>query len=305
MIEKKYRAIQRLKYLQKYNKEREKTKMKKVLKATAAMLLGTTVLTSSIGMTPAAQAKPVEVVEECVVNEQNLALKTTENPQSKAVVKARSAKNNKVAAYNKKAKKAYKKFLKGYFEQGKAFSYNGNKYKWSDHNSSEYSTDSDKQYIIKDINHDGKVELLIYNTGRPEYYLFTYYKNKVKCLFAPGYSHTFYECKKGKAIVRSESYGGRETSALYILKNGTLKNLGGIRVNSEYAGGGVLKNGKLIEEWEFFNGKGKSISKAKFKKILKKYTGSTNVKAFTACYMGVKKVKTQLKEIKYKNYKAS
>ena len=64
-----------------------------------------------------------------------------------------------------------------------------------------------------------------------------------------------------------------------------------------------MKNGKLIDEWRFSNGNGKKMSKAEFKKILKKYTGSTNIKAFVACYKEVKKVKTQLKDIKYKTYK--
>lgn len=222
------------------------------------------------------------------------------NVVSENVVINAATKTKAKAAYNRKAKKAYKKFLKEYYIQGKSFFYDGIEYKWSDHNSSEYS---DRMYTIYDINHDGKKELLIYNTGRPEYYLFTYYKGKVNCASVAGYHNTFLECKKRKVIVMSGNNCGSESNYIYLLQKGTLKALGGVLIENEYTGSGIMKNGKTINRWRYNDGTGKSISREQYKKILKKYTGSTNIKAFCVCYKQHKNVKTQLKEIKYKTYK--
>ena len=93
----------------------------------------------------------------------------------KAATKKQNQKKKKIAAYNKKAKKAYRKFLKEYYVEGKSFYHNGYEYKWSYHRS------KDRLYAIKDINHDGKVELFIFNSKGSENYLFSYYKNKVQC----------------------------------------------------------------------------------------------------------------------------
>lgn len=220
-------------------------------------------------------------------------------PSETTVIKA-ATKKQKIAAYNKKAKKAYKKFLKSYYVQGKSFYCDGTEYKWSDYRS------TNRQYTIRDINRDGKLELLIYNEGRPEYYLFTYYKNKVKCVDVAGYHSAFCQCKKGKLIVISSANNGSEGNNFYLLQKGKLKCVGSVFIESyNLTGSGRMKNGKPINEWIFYNGKSKTISKAKFKKILKKYTGSTDIKAFAACYLeaGSKKVKTQLKHITFQKYK--
>lgn len=216
----------------------------------------------------------------------------------KMVVKA-ATKKQKVAAYNKKAKKAYKKFLKSYFVQGKSFYCNGYEYKWSD------KKNKNRKYTIRDINHDEKVELLVFNKDQSEHYLFTYYNNKVKCESVSGNEGAFFESKKGKVIVESSSHSAFEFYDLYILQKGTLKNVGSAMGQHEITESGEVKVNDIINNWHFYNGKKKLISKAKFKKILKKYTGSTDVKAFTAFNMQSKKVKTQLKKIKFKTYKVS
>ena len=219
---------------------------------------------------------------------------TSKMTSGKMVVKAASKKK-----YNKKAKKAYMKFLKGYFVHGKSFSYQGRKHKWRDDNS---ARDRDKYYLIRDINHDGKVELLVFNSGRPEEYLFTYYKGKVKCVADFGYHNYFKESKKGKIIVISGANCGTESNSIYVLKKGKLKYVAGVGIENKQTGTGRQKNGKTVNEWSFSNSKGK-ISKAKFSQILKKYTGSSDIKAFCVCYMSSKNVNTQLKKIKYKTYK--
>lgn len=270
--------------------------MRKYLKVTVAILLATALLTGNTG---SAQSKQADVIRKSSIEKVTFTVKAAEIQQNKVNVKAESKKST-TKAYNKKARKAYKKFLKEYYVQGKSFFYDGTEYKWSDDNSSKYS---DRKYTIYDINHDGKKELLIYNTGRPEYYLFTYYKGKVKCASVAGYHDTFLECKKRKVIIMSGSNCGSESNHMYILQKGTLKDLGGVFIENKYTGSGIMKNGKIINRWSFSDGTGKKISRAQFKKILKKYTGSTNIKAFCVCYMQHKKVKTQLEEIKYKTYK--
>ena len=267
--------------------------MKKFLKSTMTLVLAAALLIGNTGYAQAAQEQPADTITKSVVSETVLASQAADRQQSKAVVQAKSTN----AAYNKKAKKAYKKFLKEYYVQGKSFSYMQEQYKWSDYEC------SDRQYTISDINHDGKLELLIYNVGRPNYYLFTYHKNKVKCVAIAPYHCCFYEVKKGKVILLSGANCGTEGNDLYILQDGTFKHLGGVFIENEYTGSGRMKNGKIIDEWSFSDGNGKKISKAQFKKILKKYTGSTNIKAFCSCYMESKKVKTQLKDINFKQYK--
>ena len=270
--------------------------MRKYLKSTVAMLLVATLLT---GNTELGQLQQADLFKKGSVERAEITVKAVAIQPSKVYVKAKSKKST-TTDYNKRARKAYKKFLKGYYVQGKSFFYEGREYKWSDDNSSEYS---ENKYTIYDINHDGKKELLIYNTGRPEYYLFTFYKGKVKCASVAGYHNTFFECKKRNIIIMSGANCGSEFDHLYVLQNGTLKSLGGVVIENKYTGSGIMKNGKIINEWTFGDGTGKKVSRAQYKKILKKHTGSTNIKAFCACYMQHKKVKTQLKEVKYKTYK--
>ena len=267
------------------------------------LLLAAALLTGNTRYAQAAQEQSADIITESVVSENAFASQAADKQQSKAVVQAKSKKQDKNAAYNKKAKKAYKKFLKDYYVQGKSFHYGWQQFKWSDYKSS-------RKYSIYDINHDGKLELLIDNSGRPESYLFSYYKGKVKCVAVAGYHSCFYECKKGKVIVMSSANNGSEGTNLYLLQKGTLKYLGGMFIENKYTGTGRMKNGKIMNEWSFNDAKNGSISKAKFKKILKKYTGSTDVKAFSGCikdgkayFKELKKVKTQLKELKYKTYK--
>ena len=180
-MKKVYRVIQHLKHLQKYNKEREKTTMKKVLKATAAMLLGTTVLTSSIGMTPAAQAKPVEVVAEYAVNEQNFASNIVVKQQSKVVIKASSTKNRKSSV--KQVYKAYNEFM----EKKK---YESRMSKQEIEQSKQYKIG----YVVLDIDQNGIPELLVSVwdennlTNQGNIYLYTYTGKKVKSIGKMGFS---------------------------------------------------------------------------------------------------------------------
>ena len=250
-------------YTPQSNKRKGKRKVRKYLKVTVAILLATALLTGNTGF---AQSTLSNTITENISHKTAFTVKKTVKKQRKTNAKAKSKKGT-TTAYNKKARKAYKKFLKEYYVQGKSFFYDGTEYKWIDDNSSKYS---DRKYTIYDINHDGKKELLIYNTGRPEYYLFTYYKGKVRCASVAGYHNTFLECKKRKVIVMSGSNCGSESNHMYILQKGTLKDLGGVFIENKYTGSGIMKNGKIINRWSFSDGTGKKISRAQFKKILKK-----------------------------------
>ena len=219
-------------------KKGRKNTMKKILKQTAAMLLVALLLTGNTGFI---QSTWIDLVTNSFSNETVLTVKAAVKQQGKVTVRT-ATKKSKITAYNKKAKKAYKKFLKEYYVQGKSFLYGGSKYKWSDYKSS-------RKYTIRDINHDGKLELLIYNIGRPEHYLFTYYKGKVKCAAIAQNHSCFYECKKGRVIVESSGNNGSEENGLYLLQNGTLKCVGRVSIENQYTGTGRMKNGKIINEW--------------------------------------------------------
>lgn len=214
-------------------------------------------------------------------------INSTSIGMKKVVVQA-ATKKQKNAAFNKKAKKAYKKFLKDMYENRKAFTFDGKKYTWN----------SSWKYAIVDINNDQKLELQIFNVGRPEYYLFLYYKGKVKCIDIAPYHSCFCRLKKGKIYVVSSANNGSEDNALMQIKDGKVKCLGYVFQQNEYTG-----SGSEFNILEFRNGKGKRISKKAFEKILKKYTGITDYKQICDCYAECGK-KTQLKEeVKWKTYK--
>lgn len=230
------------------------------------MLLAATLLTGNTGI---AQSQKADLFKKGSVE------------RTAITVKAKSKKST-TTDYNKRARKAYKKFLKGYYEDGKTFSYGTRKFNWW-YDFKEYDAD----YALYDINNDGKDELIlntddIVGSSDPNA-IFTYYKGKVKCIGISGHYGYYWGHKKGKLIGRCYNHC-----------------ISGIKYNegymTEYS---VIKKGKLKVVARFFDNEGwagsepsdrvrrywigkKRVSKKKFQSYLKRKTGSKNPKTLFA-----------------------
>ena len=169
-----------------------------------------------------------------------------------------------------KIRKAYKKFLKGYFKNGKSFTYNHKKYKWK----YKYSQgNSGGYYAIYDINNDGTEDLILYtmdicDTSNPSA-LFMYEKGKVKCIAFTGQDHFYKGFEKGNLIVggvcdrRTGDY-----TKYYKVKKGKLK-----LVAKEFSDEGWGNEANIVRK--YWIGK-KKVSKSKFQKFLENETGIKN-----------------------------
>ena len=250
--------------------------MRKFLKSAMAILLAAVLLTGNNGYAQAAQEQLADTITKSVVSETVLASQVAGTQQSRAVVQAKSKKSTN-AAYNKKAKKAYKKFLKGYFEKGKAFAYDEDgktkiKWEWT-HN---FSENGGGYYVIYDINNDGKLELIL-NTedicgmAIPSA-LFIYYKGKVKCIGITGHNSYYCGYRKGNLILGGEGGMGEFYFYYYKIKNGKLK-----KVASSYDNAGMVDGETIPHVQKYWIGK-KKVSKKKFDNFIKKNTGSKNPK---------------------------
>lgn len=248
--------------------------MRKYLKVTVAILLATALLTGNIG---SAQSKQADVIWKSSIEKVTFTVKAAEIQQNKVNVKAESKKNTDTA-YNKKVKKAYKKFLKGYYENGKAFSYHKSKYKWP----FDYKK-YDGCYAIYDINNDGKDELILntddmMGSSNPNT-IFTYYKGKVKCIGMSGYYGYYWGHTKGKLIgnyfndyLSGIKIGEGYTTAYYMIKKGKLK-----MVAHSFDNEGWAETDSPDRVRRYWIGK-KRVSKKKFENFVKKKTGSKNPK---------------------------
>lgn len=252
--------------------------MRKFLKSAMAILLAAALLTGNTGYAQAAKERPADTITESVVSENAFASQAAGKQQSKAVVQVKSKKSTN-AAYNKKAKKAYKKFLKGYFEKGKSFSYGRSGYKWN----YKFSEHEGGYYLIYDINNDGKLELILdtsdtYVTINSA--LFLYYKGKVKCIGLSEGSHLGGPWPfggMGKFILHSEDdciakIKKEECTEKYsIIKNGKLKTVAKEFESIIFAGDDSLPVKR------YWIGK-KIVSKKKFDNFIKKNAGTKNPK---------------------------
>lgn len=247
--------------------------MRKYLKSTVAMLLAATVLTGNTGV---AQSQQADEIRKNSIEKMTSTVKAAEVQQSKVNVKSESKKST-TAKYNKKIRKAYRKFLKGYYENGKAFRFHKSEYKWP-FDFKKY----DAYYAIYDINNDGKDELILntddmHGSSNPNT-IFMYYKGKVKCIGMSGLDGYYWGHEKGKLIGECErdSLAGIKikegyTTAYYMIKNGKLKTIARFFDNEGWA---ISDSDKVRRYWI---GK-KRVSKKKFENFLKKRTGSKNPK---------------------------
>ena len=219
--------------------------MRKYLKSTVAMLLAATVLTGNTGV---AQSQQADEIRKNSIEKMTSTVKAAEVQQSKVNVKSESKKST-TAKYNKKIRKAYRKFLKGYYENGKAFRFHKSEYKWP-FDFKKY----DAYYAIYDINNDGKDELILGLDG----YYWGHEKGKL-----------IGECERDSlaGIKIKEGY----TTAYYMIKNGKLKTIARFFDNEGWA---ISDSDKVRRYWI---GK-KRVSKKKFENFLKKRTGSKNPK---------------------------
>lgn len=194
----------------------------------------------------------------------------------KMVVNAATKKQTK-ATYNKKAKKAYRKFLKDVFVNGKY--HNG----WG-------KNVTQREYAITDLNNDGKLELILntlpfYGTSQG-CVVYTYYQGQVK---EAGYA---YNCE-------DYCYGFKKGNLIYNY-------LEGKQIDEKYS---KLKNGKLVtvarhytdEPWggtqNFYEIKGKKVTRKKFEAFLKKKIGFKSKDDF------IKNKDNYRKSYKVKKYK--
>lgn len=248
--------------------------MKRSLKQTTAILLAATMLIGNSGVD---SSTVTGTVREYISKETVLTAKAATKKTSTANTKAKTKKQKEIEAYNKKAKKAYMQFLKGYFEKGKAFTYDKSKYTWG----RDFKEYGGGRYLIYDLNNDGKKELIL-DTDMTEcssnpYTLFIYYKGKVKCIGRSGQFGEYWRHKKGKLIGHSynDIWGGAKISegyktAYYRIVNGKLKMVAHSFDNEGWAGDSVV----------YWIGK-KRVSKKKYEDFLKKNTGSKNPKAIS------------------------
>ena len=220
-------------------------------------------------------------VREYISKETVLTAKAATKKTSTTNTKAKTKKQKEIEAYNKKAKKAYMQFLKGYFEKGKAFTYDKTKHTWG-RDFKEYGGGS---YLIYDLNNDGKKELILYTYesegASNNHALFSYYKGKVKCIGMSGHYGYYWRHKKGKLIGHSykDCWGGAKisegyTTAYYRIENGKLKMVAKSFDNDGWA---TDSTGRVVVYWI---GK-KRVSKKKYEDFLKKNTGSKNPKAIS------------------------